>query len=98
MVRRRQRQRELAEVQLGGGEGAAAASQRRAAPPREPPGIRPLHQRGATSGVVPHLLASEFDLDFSVPVRCSCSGSSLKWGSIGELEAELRNAVICGWS
>jgi len=48
--------------------------------------------------VAPHLLASEFDLDFSVPLRCSCSGSTLKWGSIGELEAELRNAVICGWS
>ena len=97
MVRRRQRRRELAEEQLGGGEGAAAASQRRAAP-REPPGIRPLHQRGATPGVVPHLLASKFDLDFSVPLHCSCSGSILKWGSIGELEAELRNAVICGWS
>ena len=34
----------------------------------------------------------------TVPLRCSCSGSTLKWGSIGELEAELRNAVICGWS
>ena len=77
MVRRRQQRQELAEEQLGGGEGAAAASQRRAAP-REPPGIRPLHQRGAMLGVVPHLLASEFDLDFSVPLRCSCSGSSQK--------------------
>ena len=93
----RRRRRELAEERLGGGEGAAAAS-RRVGAPREPAGIRALHRRGAAPGVAPHLLASEFDLDFSVPLRCSCSGSSLKWGSIGELEAELRNAVICGWS
>jgi hypothetical protein len=87
MVRRRQwqRRRELAKEQLGGGEGAAAASQHRAAP-REPPGIRPLHQWGATTGVVPHLLASEFDLDFcpsSLQLFWVDSQIGLDWGIRG---------------